>query len=66
MNRFQDGTWHFRAQLPKNPKEWEVVWRERMLGREARALFFTEEEARKFADANGGKVKHLAHRGGFR
>lgn len=66
MSRFQDGTWSFHAKVDPSPKQWEVTYLYRIGNREARALFHTEEEAQKFADVNGGKVKHLVHRGGFR
>lgn len=66
MNAFQSGMWRFRAGIEPSPKQWEVVYHYREGNRQARRLFHTEEEAQRFADATGGKVRKIELRGGFR
>ncbi len=63
MNRFQDGTHGFHAQLEPNGKQFEVVYHYREGNRQAVQQFFTESEAQKFADASGGKVRKIERRG---
>ena len=64
MNRFQNGTWQFHAQVDPSPKQWEVTYRRDGIGR--RQCFHTEEEAKKFADVTGGQHRKVEPRGGFR
>ncbi len=64
MSSFQDGTWHFRAQVDPTVKQWEVQYRRDGIGR--RSMFHTEAEAQKFADVCAGKVVKLEPRGKFR
>lgn len=63
-NLWQNGKWHFHAQVEPTDKRWEVQYRRDGIGR--RQCFHTEAEARKFADCTGGKVVYLEPRGKFR
>lgn len=66
MNRYQNGTWSFRAAVSDAPKQWEVQYICRVANRPARRMFVTEGDAKRFADVTGGKVRRLEPRGGYR
>ena len=66
MNRFQDGTWGFHAEVDPSPKQWEVTYFYHIGNREARKCFHAEEEAQKFANATGGKCRKVEPRGRYK
>lgn len=58
-NRFQDGTWSFRAQLEPSARKWEVHYFSTLHGREGVMRFIDEAAAREFAFKNGGTVREI-------